>query len=101
MINKTSRILGIIVLVLGFLATSMGMKAQNVVLEGNTFVQQQSVGDSIKTEYYYQDSKGVKHPIFLSSKGKAYCWVKSKSGKMYKKYLPKITEAINKNRKEK
>lgn len=101
MVDKKSRILGIVVLILGFLALSTGMKAQNVVLEGNTFVQQQSVGDSVKTEYYYQDSKGFKYPIFLSSKGKAYCWVKSKSGKMYKKYLPKVTEAINKNRKEK
>lgn len=96
MINKSSRILGIIVLILGFIAISNGMKAQNVVLEGKTFVQQTSVGDSIKTDYYYQDRDGVKYTIYLSSRGKAFCWVKSKkTGKMYKKYLPKVTEALN------
>lgn len=96
MINKSSRILGIIVLILGFIAISNGMRAQNVVLEGKTFVQQTSVGDSIKTDYYYQDRDGVKYTIYLSSRGKAFCWVKSKkTGKMYKKYLPKVTEALN------
>ena len=95
--NKSSRIRAIIVLILGFIALSIGMKAQNVKLEGKTFVQQssQTVGDSINTGYYYQDKNGVKHPIFLSSRGKAYCWMKSgKTGKMYKRYLPKITEEL-------
>lgn len=69
--------------------------AQNVVKQGNVFVQQNG-GDSIPTGYYYQDLDGNKYPIFLSQKGKAYAWVRSKkSGKIYKKYLPKITKALN------
>ena len=70
--------------------------AQNVVKQGNVFVQQQHGGDSIPTGYYYQDTDGNKYPIYLSQKGKAYAWVRSKkSGKMYKKYLPKVTEILN------
>lgn len=99
--NKTTRVLGIIVLVLGLLAISNGLRGQNVVLKGKTFVQQSTTTvDSIATGYYYQDTEGVKHPIFLSSKGKAYCWLKSKkTGKMYKRYLPKITEQLNSQKK--
>ena len=99
--NKTTRILGIIVLILGFLAISSGLRGQNVVLKGKTFVQQSTTTvDSIKTDYCYQDAESVKHPIFLSSKGKAYCWLKSKkTGKMYKRYLPKITEQLNNQKK--
>lgn len=95
--RKSTRILAIIVLMLGFLVLSQHSKAQNVRLEGNTFIQQSSVGDSVATGYYYQDSQGLKYPVFLSSKGKAYCWLKSKkTGKMYKRYLPKITEILKK-----
>ena len=93
--NKTTRILGIIVLILGFLAITHGMRGQNVVLQGKTFVQQTTTGDSINTGYYYQDAQGYKYPVFLSSKRKAYCWVRSKNGKLYKKYMPKITEQLN------
>lgn len=82
---------------LGFIMLSQHSKAQNVRLEGNTFVQQSNNADSISTGYYYQDSQGLKYPVYLSSKGKAYCWLKSKkTGKMYKRYLPKITEMLKK-----
>jgi len=99
--NKTTRILGIIVLILGFLAISNGLRGQNVVLKGKTFVQQSTTTvDSTATGYYYQDAEGIKHPIFLSPKQKAYCWLKSKkTGKMYKRYLPKITEQLNNQKK--
>lgn len=100
MMSTRSRVFGFIVLILGLLAISSGLKAQNVVLKGKTFVQQTAVGDSTATEYYYQDLQGNKYPVFLSSKGKAYCWVKSKkTGKLYRKYLPKITAELNKERK--
>lgn len=99
MFPTKDRILAIIVLILGFfMLYSTKHQAQNVVKQGNTFVQT-TVGDSIATQYYYQDTQGYKYPIFLSSKGKAYCWVRSKkSGKMYRKYLPKITELIKKEK---
>ena len=94
--TKLNIILSMLVLILSmFFALSSEVKAQNVRLEGKTFIQQSSVGDSIVTGYYYQDSQGMKYPVFLSSKGKAYCWLKSKkTGKMYKRYLPKITEQL-------
>ena len=76
--SNRKRIFGIIVLILGLLAISNGTKAQNVVCKGNTFIQQTTKSDSTATSYYYQDNMGKKYPIFLSSKGKAYCWVTSK-----------------------
>lgn len=93
--KRSTRILGIIVLILGLLTISIGLKAQNVVLQKKVFVQQSSTGDSTKTDYEYQDKDGNKYVIYLSSKGKAYVWMKSKkTGKLYKRYLPKVTEML-------
>lgn len=93
--KKSSRILAIIVLMLGFLVPSQHIQAQNVVLQKKVFVQSSTSGDSTKTDYEYQDRDGVKYTIYLSSKGKAYVWMKSKkTGKLYKRYLPKITEML-------
>ena len=98
--NNTRRILVLIVLILGMLVCHIkGILAQNVRLEGKTFVQESKSGDSTRTEYYFQDRNGVKSPIFLSSKGKAYTWVKSKNGKLYKRYLPKVTEKLKQMKK--
>ena len=94
--KKSTRILSIIVLILGMLVLSQHTQAQNVVRQGKVFVQSSSTGDSTKTDYEYQDRDGNKYVIYLSSKGKAYIWMKSKkTGKMYKRYLPKITEELN------
>ena len=69
--------------------------AQSVVRNGKVFVQQSSQKDSTDTGYVFQDIDGNKYPVFLSAKGKAYAWVKSKkTGKMYKRYLPKITQML-------
>ena len=93
--KSPTRILAFIVLLLGFIAISNGMKAQNVVKNGKVFVQQSSTGDSMKTDYQYQDRDGNKYTIYLSSKGKAYVWMKSKkTGKLYKRYLPKVTQML-------
>lgn len=93
--RKSTRIFAVIVLMLGFLVLSQHTKAQNVVRNGNVFVQSQTSGDSTKTDYEYQDRDGNKYVIYLSSKGKAYVWMKSKkTGKMYKRYLPKITQML-------
>ena len=97
--NKFIAIVAILIITLSLLTCKA--TAQNVKLEGKTFVQQTTTGDSTATGYYYQDKEGMKHPIFLSSRGKAYCWCKSKkTGKMYKRYLPKITEALADKKKE-
>lgn len=69
-------------------------RAQNVVRKGNVFIQvdNKNKKDSIDTGMYYQDASGNKYPIFLSTKRKAYCWLKSKkTGKLYRRYLPNIT----------
>lgn len=95
MINKTSKILAWIVLVLGFLAISSGLKAQNVVRNGNRF---EVVKDTAQqTDLLFVDKDGKAYPIYLSSKGKAYIICKSKkTGKQYKRYLPKVTAALEK-----
>ena len=97
-----TRILAWIVLLLGLLAYSQGTLAQNVVLNGKTFIQESPKQDSIKTDYEYQDRDGVKHTIYLSPKGKAFCWVVSKkTGKRYKRYLPEVTKMLKETSNEK
>lgn len=99
--KKSTRILAIIVLLLGFFVLSQHLQAQNVVRQGKVFVQSQTSGDSTKTDYEYQDKDGNKYVIYLSSKGKAYVWMKSKkTGKMYKRYLPKITQMLQEMEKD-
>lgn len=53
-------------------------------------------GDTLVTPYHYEDSKGVQHPIIMSSTGSCYVWrVSSKTGKRYKQYLgPEISQDI-------
>ena len=93
--RKSTRVLSIIVLILSMLILSQGLQAQNVVRNGKVFVQSSTSGDSTKTDYEYQDRDGNKYVIYLSSKGKAYVWMKSKkTGKLYKRYLPKITQML-------
>lgn len=99
--RKSTRILAIIVLMLGFIVLSQHTQAQNVVRNGKVFVQSQTSGDSTKTDYEYQDKDGNKYVIYLSFKGKAYVWMKSKkTGKMHKRYLPKITQMLQEMEKD-
>lgn len=94
MINKTSRVIALIVLVLGLLAITNGTKAQNVVRNGNKF---EVVSDTMQTDLLFVDKDRKAYPIYLSGKGKAYIICKSKkTGKMYRRYLPKVTEMLNK-----
>lgn len=98
-----SRTLAWIVLLLGFLAIINGnIKAQNVIRRGNTFVEQKSDsarGGATKTQYLYTDSKGHTDTVYVSSTGKAFVWKVSKNGNRYRKYLPKVTEQLNKEKK--
>lgn len=99
MIRKSSRIFGFIVLILWFLALSMGMKAQGVVRKGNTFVAKVDTTKKAtytKTVYTYKDATG-EYPIYLSSAGKAFILKTSKkTGKEYRRYLPEVTAQLNK-----
>ena len=97
MVNKTSRVLGLIVLILGLIMLSKA-NAQNVVRKGSTFVEQadSTKQNGVKTKWTYVDKNGVEYPIYLSSKGKAYIICTSKkTGKPYKRYLPSVTAQLS------
>lgn len=98
--KKTSRTVAIIVLLAWFIGAFVGAKAQNVVRKGNVFEQVEKKDSAVKTSFVYKDKNGISYPIYLSSKGKAYIICQSKkTGKKYKRYLPKVTEQLNKEHK--
>lgn len=76
-------------------------RAQSVTRQGKLFIQQSSSNKIEKdsatlTGYFYIDAKGVKYPIYISSKGKCFIIrTSSKTGKTYKQYLPEITKQLN------
>ena len=97
MLGTKRRILAIIVLILGFLVLSTRTQAQHIERRGNTFVQVVDTAKSVKTSFTFVSKDKVKYPIFLSPKGKAYIICKSKkTNKEYRRYLPAITEELNK-----
>ena len=77
-------------------AVLLGITASTqVVKEGNTFTQTKTekVTAAKKTQFTYQDSKGNKYPIYISSRGSLYVIkVSKKTNKEYKCYLPKETQ---------
>ena len=81
------------------LAFGLVSNAQSVTRQGNTFTQvsnKKSAGKETKTAYTYKDSKGVEHPVYLSSTGKAYIKkISKKTGKEYKQYIPEVGKQIN------
>ena len=91
----------IIIAAMMLFSLSLGVQAQSVVREGNTFTQvsnkgEKSGGKETKTEYTYKDSKGNIYPVFLSSTGKAFIKkVSKKTNKEYKQYVPEIGKQIN------
>ena len=78
--------------------------AQNVVRKGNTFYQQSNSNkiekdSAVFSGYHYFDTKGIRYPIYISSKGKCFIWrTSSKTGKLYKQYLPEVTKYLNKEK---
>ena len=83
------------VILLGIIANAQ------IVKEGNTFTQTKTekVTEAKKTQFTYQDNKGNKYPIYVSSRGSLYVIkVSKKTGKEYKYYLPKeVQEEIKKH----
>jgi hypothetical protein len=67
-------------------------RAQNVIRQGNTFVEiSKTKKDSAqRTIYTYKDRHGKLYPIYLSAKGKAFIIRTSKNGKEYRQYLKDI-----------
>jgi hypothetical protein len=72
-------------------------KEPQIEQQGNVFIQKstRSSGQIIKTNYIYEDSKGNRDTIYLSSTGKAFVFKVSKNGNTYRKYLPQVTRKIN------
>ena len=83
-------------------ATLQECRAQSIVRKGHSFYQQSSSSkiekdSAVFSGYHYFDSKGVRYPIYISSKGKCFIWRTSqKTGKKYKQYLPEITKELAK-----
>lgn len=76
-------------------------QAQEVVRQGNTFVAQRDTTkknvkeSAIETDYLYVDTDGKCYTVYLSKNGKAFIKKTSKkSGRTYRKYLPKISKII-------
>ena len=108
--KKSSRIIAWIVLILWFMFFSYtGVYAQEnkkptIEQKGNVFIQKSSRGSNgqaIKTNYIYEDSKGNRDTIYISSTGKAFVFKLSKNGNIYKKYLPEVTAQLNSQKDEK
>lgn len=78
--------------------------AQTVVRKGNSFYQQSNSNkiekdSAVFSGYYYFDTKGIKYPIYISSKGKCFIWrTSSKTSKPYKHYLPEVTKQLEGSR---
>ena len=45
--------------------------------------------EPVKTEYKYQDRKGVEHDIYISARGRCFYYVTNKDGEQDKRYLSK------------
>lgn len=65
--------------------------AQNVVFSNGVFKAAKATKDTLITAFKWEDSKGQQYPIIINkANGKCYTWRKSsKTGKLYKSYLPK------------
>lgn len=103
--RKSSRIIAWIVLILWFVFFSYtGALAQDkkstIERQGNEFIQKSNSytkGQVIKTDYVYVDSKGQRDTIYISSTGKAFVYrISKKTGNVYKRYLPEVTEQLKK-----
>lgn len=81
------QILGIILFILIMLSSSKA-HSQNIVRDsaGNFYAITKPSDTFRLTKYFYYDSKG-KYPVYLTSKGKFFVVVISKTGIPRKKYL--------------
>lgn len=76
----------------------MGMAGTTCVAEvvrnGNTFSVEQTAQADVQTPYTWKDKDGKIYPIYITKKGACYIKrVSKKTGKEYKYYLPKETQA--------
>lgn len=98
-----------IIILIAFVVVAIGLNAQSGVQINNTSTLSSTGGyeytpstktytakkatrnkvKPIKTEYKYQDRKGVEHDIYISNRGRCFYYVTNKDGEQDKRYLPK------------
>ena len=96
------KLLIIVAIVLGMMAT--GYAQTKYEQNGKTFKSVQTEktikkgAEPLNTGFFWEDSKGVKYPIYISNGGKGSAFIirtSQKTGKTYKAYLGKeITQDI-------
>ena len=78
------------VLIIGAVGTTYA----EVVRNGNTFSVEQTSQADVQTPYTWKDKDGKIYPIYITKKGACYIKrISKKTGKEYKYYLPKETQA--------
>ena len=102
--KKDERIVNIIVAIVIFaLAYLMFFvcataKAQSVQRQGNTFIVTDTVSKkecAVETDLLFIDKDKKVYNIYVSKNGNAFIYkISKKSGKKYRKYLPKVTEHL-------
>lgn len=75
---------------LGYSLLSVAQSDSTIVLKGNTFYKVEKLSEITKTDYKWKDSKDIEYNIYISERGAAFIYRKSKkTGKIYRQYLPK------------
>ena len=89
----------IIIAAIMLLGWNVGVQAQSVIKEGNTFKcvtkSSKAKADTLLTDYKFEDSKGLLYPIVVN-KASGRCWIWKKSGKTGKMYKQYISEEVSK-----
>lgn len=89
----------LIIFLIWFVCVS-SVNAQNIQRKGKTFVEvvdSSKISGAKETDMIYVDKEGKTYNIYVSQKGKHFIIkVSKKSGKKYRKYLPKVDEQLSK-----
>lgn len=81
----------LVMLIMGMAGTTC---VAEVVRTGNTFSVEQTAQADVQTPYTWKSKDGKTYPIYITKKGACYIKrVSKKTGKEYKYYLPKETQA--------
>lgn len=83
-------------------ATCQSARAQSVMKKGKTFIEMKDTTKvketSIETDFLFVDTDGKCYNIYLSKNGKAFIKkVSKKTGRKYRRYLPEVTEMLEKD----
>ena len=89
-----------LIIFLIWFACVSSVNAQNIQRKGKTFVEvvdSSKISGAKETDMIYVDKEGKTYNIYVSQKGKHFIIkVSKKSGKKYRKYLPKVDEQLSK-----